>query len=133
MTVGCTWGHPLVPRYLGLVALQLLPYLFIDYIYSSFVYLGVLAVTTVYLGSKRQDIPNVSATDASFLTPWTWRISVRLLLRTAGTVRKILREHLILDGDSIPLPFIIEHDNFVQDESTLQCYIQQGSRWLARY
>lgn len=80
--------HPLVLRYLGLVALQLLPYLFIDYAYSSFVYLGVLAVTTVYLGSKRQDIPNVSATDASFLAPWTWRVSVRLLLRTGDPVRE---------------------------------------------
>lgn len=37
-----------------------MPYLLIQYKYASFVYLGILAVSTVYLGSKRQDIPNVS-------------------------------------------------------------------------
>lgn len=46
--------------YLGLFALQLLPSLLIGYKLASFVYFGLLAVSTVYLGSKRMDIPDVS-------------------------------------------------------------------------
>ncbi|CAN0110385.1 unnamed protein product [Ectocarpus sp. 12 AP-2014] len=44
--------------YLGLFALQLLPSLLIGYKLASFVYFGLLAVSTVYLGSKRMDIPD---------------------------------------------------------------------------
>lgn len=46
-------------RYITLFALQLLPTLLIQYKYASFLYFGLLAVSTVYLGSKRQDIPYV--------------------------------------------------------------------------
>ncbi|CAM9864161.1 unnamed protein product [Ascophyllum nodosum] len=44
--------------YLGLLALQLLPSLLMGFKYASFVYFGILAVSTVYLGAKRQDIPD---------------------------------------------------------------------------
>lgn len=46
--------------YIALFALQLLPSLsmLLHYKYASFLYFGLLAVSTVYLGSKRQDIPN---------------------------------------------------------------------------
>eukprot|EP00903_Cladosiphon_okamuranus_P015741 g14529.t1 len=44
--------------YLGLFALQLLPSLFIGQKFASFLYFGLLAVSTVYLGAKRQDIPD---------------------------------------------------------------------------
>eukprot|EP00904_Undaria_pinnatifida_P002370 jgi/Undpi1/12133/HiC_scaffold_5.g01809.m1 len=44
--------------YLGLFVLQLLPSLLIGFKYASFVYFGLLAVSTVYLGAKRQDIPD---------------------------------------------------------------------------
>lgn len=49
-------------RYLGLLALQLVPSLLVGMNYAPFVYFGVLAVSTVYLGAKRQDIPDVSMT-----------------------------------------------------------------------
>lgn len=48
-------------RYLGLFALQLLPSLLIGQKFASFLYFGLLAVSTVYLGAKRQDIPDVSS------------------------------------------------------------------------
>lgn len=51
-----------LPRYLGLLALQLVPSLLVGMNYAPFVYFGVLAVSTVYLGAKRQDIPDVSIT-----------------------------------------------------------------------
>eukprot|EP00752_Nemacystus_decipiens_P008396 g7506.t1 len=44
--------------YLGLFALQLLPSLLIGQKFASFLYFGLLAVSTVYLGAKRQDIPD---------------------------------------------------------------------------
>lgn len=45
--------------YLGLFVLQLLPSLLIGVKFASFLYFGLLAVSTVYLGAKRQDIPDV--------------------------------------------------------------------------
>ncbi|CAM9181224.1 unnamed protein product [Scytosiphon promiscuus] len=44
--------------YLGLFVLQLLPSLLMGYKFASFAYFGLLAVSTVYLGAKRQDIPD---------------------------------------------------------------------------
>ncbi|CAN0066087.1 unnamed protein product [Pylaiella littoralis] len=44
--------------FIGLFVLQLLPSLLIGYKFASFVYFGLLAVSTVYLGAKRQDIPD---------------------------------------------------------------------------
>ncbi len=46
-------------RYIGLFILQLLPSLLIGKKFASFLYFGLLAVSTVYLGAKRQDIPDV--------------------------------------------------------------------------
>lgn len=54
-----------IRRYLGLFALQLLPSLLIGQKFASFLYFGLLAVSTVYLGAKRQDIPDVSASTAA--------------------------------------------------------------------
>lgn len=61
----CYCCHCCCSRYLGLFVLQLLPSLLIGFKYASFVYFGLLAVSTVYLGAKRQDIPDVSAHLAS--------------------------------------------------------------------
>lgn len=55
---GCLYSL-LHPSYVGLFLLQLLPSLLVGFKYASFVYFGLLAVSTVYLGAKRQDIPDV--------------------------------------------------------------------------
>lgn len=54
-------------RYIGLFVLQLLPSLLIGYKFASFAYFGLLAVSTVYLGAKRQDIPDVSIQNSGTL------------------------------------------------------------------
>lgn len=65
--------------------LQLLPSLLMGYKFASFAYFGLLAVSTVYLGAKRQDIPDVSVIQQSG-TPSGQFLNSSVLLPPGGAI-----------------------------------------------